>query len=193
MNFPDFIPRVSKRYLLLVAALVWTFAGGMLLYRGFAINNPLPSHWEIELLLCMAAGLLFFWLLFNRISTKHVLRINNLPIERPVIFSFFNLKSYLMMFVMISLGITLRKTGVVSPEYLSFMYITMGIPLLMSSFRFYSAFFNSWNLRYLSFWQIKTNGKLNAVKGSRLKLPKNSMFINPASSRISWSLFCLMA
>lgn len=143
MLLSDFIPRVSKHYLLLVAALVWTFAGGMLLFRGLTINNPLPAHWELKLLLCIVAGLLFFRLLFNRISAKHVLRIKNLPIERPTIFSFFNLKSYLMMFSMIALGITLRLTGAVSPEYLSFMYVTMGIPLLMSSFRFYSTFFKS--------------------------------------------------
>lgn len=143
MNLDYLTPRVSKHYLLLVAALVWTFAGGMLLLRGFTINNPLPSHWKLELLWCSIAGLLFFRLLFNRISAKHMLRIKNLPNERPVIFSFFNLKSYLMMFSMISLGITLRITGVVSPEYLSLMYVTMGIPLLMSSFRFYSAFFKS--------------------------------------------------
>jgi len=143
MNLDYLTPRVSKHYLLLVAALVWTFAGGMLLFRGFTINNPLPSHWEMELLSCVVAGLLFFKLLFNRISEKHVLRIENLSNERPLIFSFFNLKSYLMMFGMISLGITLRKTGVISPEYLSFMYVTMGIPLLISSFRFYSAFYKS--------------------------------------------------
>jgi hypothetical protein len=143
MYLNNVIPRVSKHYLLLIAALVWTFAGGMLLYRGFTINHPLPSHWKIEFFGCTIAGLLFFMLLFNRISAKHVLRIKNLPIEHPVIFSFFNLKSYLMMFLMISMGITLRKTEVVSPEYLSFMYVTMGIPLLMSSFRFYHTFFNS--------------------------------------------------
>lgn len=143
MNLEYITPRVSKHYLLLVAALVWTFAGGMLLYRGFTINHPLPSHWKIEFFCCTIAGLLFFMLLFNRISAKHVLRIKKLPIENPVIFSFFNLKSYLMMFLMISMGITLRKTGIISPEYLSFMYVTMGIPLLMSSFRFYSTFFRS--------------------------------------------------
>jgi len=143
MRFSDLLPRVSKHYLLLVAALVWTFAGGMLLFRGYTINNPLPFHWEIELLFCIAAGLLFFWLLFNRISARHVIRITNLPNEHPVIFSFFNLKSYLMMFSMISLGIALRKSGIVSSEYLSIMYVTMGIPLLMSSFRFYLTFFKS--------------------------------------------------
>jgi hypothetical protein len=143
MNFPDLIPSVSKRYLLLVAALVWTFAGGMLLFRGFTINHPLTEHWKIELLGCTIAGLLFFWLLFNRISANHVLRIKSLPVEHPVIFTFFNLKSYLMMFAMISLGIMLRKTGVISHEYLSILYVTMGIPLLMSSFRFYLNFFKS--------------------------------------------------
>lgn len=139
--FLDFLtPRVSKHYLLLIAALVWTFAGGMLLFRGFTINIQLPVNWKIELFGCVVTGLLFFILLFNRISAKHVLRIKNLPNDRPVIFSFFNLKSYLMMFFMIFMGIMLRKTGVVSTEYLSLMYVTMGIPLLMSSFRFYYTF-----------------------------------------------------
>jgi hypothetical protein len=142
MQLSNFVPRVSKRYLLLVAALVWTFAGGMLLFRGYALNNPLPAWWGLKLAACLVAGLLFFKLLFNRISTKHVLRIRNLTAERPVVFSFFNLRSYLMMFSMITLGVTLRKSGAVAPEYLSFLYITMGIPLLMSSFRFYNSFLN---------------------------------------------------
>lgn len=142
MQLTNFLPRVSKRYLLLVAALVWTFAGGMLLFRGYSLNSPLPVGWWLKLLACIVSGLLFFKLLFNRISAKHVHRIQNLPTERPVVFAFFNLRSYLMMFSMITLGVTLRKSGVVQPEYLSFMYITMGIPLLMSSFRFYNSFLN---------------------------------------------------
>jgi hypothetical protein len=63
--------------------------------------------------------------------------------DKPSVFAFFNLKSYMMMFSMIALGITLRKTGIVSAEYLAVMYITMGIPLLMSSFRFYHSFFTA--------------------------------------------------
>ena len=65
-----------------------------------------------------------------------------MTIEKPVLFSFFNLKSYLMMFSMISLGITLRLSVLVTPEHLALMYVTMGIPLLMSSIRFYAAFFS---------------------------------------------------
>ncbi len=141
MYLTDFIPCVSKRYLLLIAALVWTFAGGMLLYRGYSLNNPLPAYWEVKLLLCLIAGLIFFLLLFNRISAKHIRRIRNLHQEHPGMFSFFNLKSYMMMFLMITLGVSLRKSGTIAPEYLSLLYVTMGIPLLMSSFRFYHGFF----------------------------------------------------
>ena len=141
MNVDILTPRVPKTYLLFIAALVWTFAGGMLLYRGFTFNKTLPLHWLTELITETVAGLLFFMLLFARISAKHVLRIQNLPIEKPCLFSFFSLKSYLMMAVMITSGITLRKSGLVSPEYLSMIYVTMGIPLLMSSFRFYYTFF----------------------------------------------------
>lgn len=143
MNFDHITPRISKHYLLLVAALVWTFAGGMLLIRGFTLNVTLPQHWIVELIAGIFAGLLFFRVLFNRISSKHVLRIQNLPIGQPCLFSFFNIRSYLTMFSMITLGIMLRKSGFVSAEYLSLMYIIMGIPLLISSFRFYQTFFNS--------------------------------------------------
>jgi hypothetical protein len=143
MNIEFFTPRVSKHYLLLVAAMVWTFAGGMLLFRGFTFNETLPQHWILELIACIIAGLLFFRLLFNRISSKHVFRIQNLSIKQPCLFSFFNFRSYLLMFSMITLGILLRISGFASKEYLSLMYITMGIPLLMSSFRFYHTFFNS--------------------------------------------------
>ena len=143
MRIDTFTPRVPKTYLLLIAALFWTFAGGMLLYRGYSWLLAYPHLFVFKILSCVVGGLLFFKLLFFKISEKHVIRIQNMSIENPCLFSFFNLKSYLMMTIMITSGITLRKTGVISPEYLSLVYLTMGIPLLMSSFRFYYTYFFS--------------------------------------------------
>ncbi|MFT3752334.1 MAG: hypothetical protein QM800_05480 [Paludibacter sp.] len=131
-----FKPRIPKRYLLFVAALMWTFAGGMLLFRaiGMFFSSGTP---RAGMLGCIVAGLLFYYLLFSKISLKHITRIVRMPVEQPCIFSFFNLKSYLMMSLMITMGITLRKTGIVAPEYLAVLYGTMAIPLTMSAFRFY--------------------------------------------------------
>lgn len=140
MNLQSVLPRVSKHYLFLIAALVWTFAGGMLLFRGFYFNAAVAENWTAKLIFSLLSGLLFYALLFTRISKKHVLRIQNMDAPNPIVFAFFNLKSYLMMFSMIVLGISLRLSGAVSPEYLAMMYVTMGIPLLLSSFRFYTSF-----------------------------------------------------
>ena len=41
------------------------------------------------------------------------------------------------MSIMISSGIILRTSGIVPPMYLSVLYLTMGVPLFLSAFRFY--------------------------------------------------------
>jgi hypothetical protein len=142
MNFFQLIkPSINKRYLLFVAAAVWTFAGGMLLFRGFSMVFKL-KHLILVLIFSSIGGVLFYLLLFSKISLKHTRRIINLKIEKPCLFSFFNYKSYILMIIMISSGILVRKSGILAPDYLSLIYITMGIPLFFSSFRFYYNGFN---------------------------------------------------
>ena len=144
MKFISFIPRTTKRILLFIAAIVWTFAGLMLLNKGIGMLNMDPEYYRLRLAGSIVGGALFYWLLFTRISKKHVTRIINLNPNRPTIFSFFDLKGYVMMVGMISLGIFLRTSGIVAPFYLSVLYITMGIPLFISSLRFYySGFYYS--------------------------------------------------
>ena len=130
-------PGVTKRVLLIVAGLVWTFAGGMLLIKGFQMLSDQPHNFWIKLIFSFMGGVLFFVLLFKKLSLKHIKRILFSEDEKPCAFSFFNWKGYLMMILMITTGITLRTTGVVSPDILSVLYIMMGIPLLSSALRFY--------------------------------------------------------
>ena len=127
----------SKRNLLYIAAIVWTFAGGMLFTRGIFMMGIDNDFLLTRIGLSLVGGALFYVILFSRISKKHVLRIIHLTNDRPCIFSFFNLRSYMMMIFMISFGIFLRKYGIVPPFYLSILYVTMGIPLFVSSLLFY--------------------------------------------------------
>ena len=137
MQFKTLIPHTTKRILLFIAAVVWTFAGTMLFTRGIGMMNINPDSFQIRFLISIISGALFYGVLFTRISKKHVNRIIQLVTERPVVFSFFDKKGYIMMVGMISLGIFLRTSGIVSPFYLSVLYVTMGIPLFISSLRFY--------------------------------------------------------
>jgi hypothetical protein len=135
-------PGIPKRYLLFVAAVVWTFAGGMLLFRGFTLLNLKSGMlWE-KISGSLVAGIIFYAFMFSKISLKHTKRIVNLTEERPCAFSFFNWTSYFLMSIMISFGITLRVTGIVPASYLSLFYMAMGTPLFISAFRFYYYGFN---------------------------------------------------
>lgn len=139
-NFAQRIkPSVPKRYLLLVASGVWLFAGSFLMFRGIRnIPGDGVTFWKI--FLSAGAGLIFFWILFLRVSARHIHRITTLDIIRPCIFSFFDWKSYLLMALMIGMGIAVRKLHLISDITISYFFITMAIPLIISAFRFVVAF-----------------------------------------------------
>jgi len=144
MNLSKYLAlSVSKGTLLLEAAIIWTFAGGMLLYRGSSMLEASSGFSWAKIIGCICIGLIFFVLVFLKISRKHVYRIISLNGDHHQFYVFFNRRSYLMMFGMISLGIFLRKTSFIPLASLSLAYITMGIPLLFSSFRFYHRWFYS--------------------------------------------------
>jgi hypothetical protein len=142
-----FKPGVPKRYLLMVAAFVWLFAGGFLLFRG--IRSMPPASWAIwKTMVSVAGGLAFFWVLFLRISSKHIRRITTLEILRPCVFSFFDFKSYLMMALMITMGVTVRKLHLIAPQDISYFFITMSVPLIISAVRFALAWVKYGDITY---------------------------------------------
>jgi hypothetical protein len=131
-------PAVPKRILLFIAAGVWTFAGSMLMFKGYKMLDTTSRYLWLKLLVVLLGGIAFYLKLFSKLSLKHTLRILNLKNEYPCLFSFFNIRSYLIMFFMISMGITLRSTGWIPFPYLAFLYLMMSVPLLLSSLRFYN-------------------------------------------------------
>ena len=136
--FESIKPKLPRRTLLFIAGIVWTFAGGMLLTKGVGLLSAGIHNLWIKILLAIVGGITFYVILFSKISLKHSKRSLGLKHEFPCLFSFFNFTSYGLMAVMISGGIMIRKTGIISPEYLPVFYITMGIPLFLSAIRFYN-------------------------------------------------------
>lgn len=132
-----FKPSISKRSLLLVAGSVWTMAGGILISRALLELWSIHHYIWTEILIGITLGTLFYLVLFARISKKHISRITLITIDNPCFFSFFNFRSYIMMAIMITTGILLRKMDIINHEILYTFYLTMGVPLLVSAFRFF--------------------------------------------------------
>jgi hypothetical protein len=133
-------PGVRKRTLLLIAGCAWSIAGGILIFRSLLHLIVVNHNLAMEIGIGVVFGALFYILLFARISKKHITRITLIKIENPCFFSFFNFRSYVLMAIMISGGITLRVSGLVNPEIIYTFFLCMGIPLLFSAWRFFYSY-----------------------------------------------------
>lgn len=140
--FRHLTPRVSKRTLFFIAGIVWTIAGGILLYRGMLMMMGNGSFYYVPFAISVLGGILFYVFLFSKISVRYVEHIHSITHERPSAFSFFDRKGYFMMLGMITLGISLRSSGLVPASIMSVVYVTMGIPLAVSSVNFYKNSFS---------------------------------------------------
>ena len=130
-------PSVNKHNLLFIAGLAWTTAGGILASRGLGYLLEHGQYLGWRLAGGFVFGMIFYVLLFAKISRKHIKRIHGLNIPYPCAFSFFNLRGYLMMAIMIGGGIMLRRFDAINKAWLYNFYVTMAVPLLMSASRFF--------------------------------------------------------
>ena len=140
----SFKPAVPRHYLFAIAAVLWTVAGVILCVRGETWLEGLSRGTEFALeAASLALAVPGYLILFTKIVQKNIDRISRLP-ERTCLFAFTAWHGYLMIAVMMTIGITLRNTSI-PKYYLSVPYSTMGVILLMGSFRFYRTFLVSAN------------------------------------------------
>jgi hypothetical protein len=131
-------PGVPQIALFLIAGIAWTTAGSILLGRGLYNLLLIREHLLIRLVIGVVLGILFYLVLFYRVSARNIKHIRLIQISNPCAFSFFNIRSWIMMTLMISMGITLRKLNLVNPGYMYTFYVVMGVPLLISALNFYA-------------------------------------------------------
>jgi integral membrane sensor domain MASE1 len=113
-----YAPRIQKRFLLLIAGIVWCFAGGMISYIGIsAYAESQPILWYGPALSAVVFGL-FFFLVFLKMFRRHRIRILGYEKERICVFAFFDVKSWIIMACMITFGILLRSSGLLGTFWL---------------------------------------------------------------------------
>ena len=109
---------VNRQILLIIAGTVWIIAGGNILRIGIVtwMNN---SHdWMFKIGEATIVFLLFFVLIFKRLYYKHTRRIEQKKETRNCPFSFFDVKSWIIMIFMISLELR-SEASICYPKVLS--------------------------------------------------------------------------
>ena len=125
---------VKKRYLLLIASLVWLFAGIKVLNLGLEAYKTNFS--ALNVLLSIAVFIAFWFMVFNRFVNKHTARIKAYQEEKRYFWNFFDLKSFIIMAIMMTGGILIRKYQLLDMNFIAFFYTGLGGALSLAEAKF---------------------------------------------------------
>lgn len=127
---------VNKEILLITAGTVWIIAGANILRIGIVtwLNNS--EGWMFKIGEATVVFLLFFVLIFKRLYYKHTRRIEEKKEAKNCPFSFFDVKSWIVMIFMISLGITIRSFHLLPESLISVFYTGLSIALILTGVLF---------------------------------------------------------
>jgi hypothetical protein len=126
-------PGVPKSVLIAIGASIWGFAAFRILKTGFMYIEEHAVHQLVNYLIGIAGFVPFFLLVFRKVSLRYVTRIINMPNRRPCLFAFFDVRGYIMMSLMISLGIAVSYLKIIPEIYKGTFFISLGLSLLASA------------------------------------------------------------
>lgn len=125
---------VKSNTLLLIACLVWTAAGFNILRIGVIEYPPFIS--VVNFLISAAVFAVFQFFIFGRLVKKHTKRINSYGGQKQLFIKFFDVKSFIIMAVMMTGGILLRSLKLAPPVFIAVFYTGLGAALLLAGILF---------------------------------------------------------
>ncbi|MGN0551899.1 MAG: hypothetical protein ACI4I1_00855 [Oscillospiraceae bacterium] len=131
---------VKKRTLLAIAGSVWFIAGFNVARLGVLSYGKLPQIRALHIILS-AVVFCAFGAMFFKMSMKHTKRIKGYAEELRPVWHFFDLKSYIIMAVMMSGGIWLRSSGLAPDVFIAVFYTGLGCALALAGVLFWVMFF----------------------------------------------------
>ena len=133
--------KVKKRTLLLIACLVWAIAGFNMLRIGIAVY---AHYWGISnLVLSLGVFCIFQFFIFGKLVQKHTARILGYQEERQFFLKFFDVKSFIIMAVMMGGGIAVRALGLAPERFIAVFYTGLGTSLFLAGILFGIKFIRS--------------------------------------------------
>ena len=130
--------KVKRNTLLLIACLVWGAAGVHILRLGVLAY---PAYLSVlNFVLSALVFAVFQYFIFGRLVKKHTARITGYEEERHFFLKFFDVKSFIIMAVMMTGGIWLRSSGVAPDRFIAFFYTGLGASPLLAGLLFACSF-----------------------------------------------------
>ncbi|AEH45846.1 hypothetical protein Thein_1993 [Thermodesulfatator indicus DSM 15286] len=134
-------PRVPKVWLYFVSGVVWLAVGSILIVRSFFFVHQAHNilYWVLWVATFIASCFLGRRFM-GKIALKNIKRLDNKDHSHLCFFAFQPWRSYLLVAMMMSMGIFLRKHPLPSPEMIV-LYAFMGGALINASWLYFEAGF----------------------------------------------------
>lgn len=133
--------KVQRKTLLLIASLVWCVAGFNILRIGLLAYAPYIFVFHI--FLSALVFLVFQTFIFGRLVKKHTERIRGYREEYHFFLKFFDVKSFVIMAVMMTGGIYLRVSGLGPEVFIAVFYTGLGAALLLAGILFGKSYYKT--------------------------------------------------
>jgi hypothetical protein len=137
-NLISWKPGVSKVWLYILAAVMWSGVGLYLNYLAYKWLRPvflIPAIIIITCGLILAMGL--YIVMFRGFADQNIIRIRSLTGDKICVFAFQKWTSYPLVMLMISTGIFLRLYSPIPKPFLAILYLAIGTGLLIASLKYY--------------------------------------------------------
>lgn len=132
--------KVKNRNLLLIAAIVWSIAGFNILRIGVIAYK---EYWAVlNLAISFLIFTIFWFKVFKKLVIKHTERIIGYEDERTFFLKFFDVKSFIIMAVMMTVGISLRAFNLWPDLWIAVFYLGLGAALFLAGILFMYNYFS---------------------------------------------------
>ena len=127
---------VTKNTLVITAGIVWLLAGINILRIGISCWINDSHYWFFKICEATIVFLLFFGLIFHKLYKKHTHRISQKK-SKNCPFSFFDVKGWIIMGFMITIGILTRTLHVLPEAFIAVFYTGLSVALITNRYPIY--------------------------------------------------------
>lgn len=131
--------KINKRHLLLLSGFLWIISGFFVFRTGY---REYVNVWNIYTAIAgsIAVFLLFYLEIFTNIVNKNNERVKNMLDTNQYFWKCFDFKQYLIMIIMITGGVLIRKYQILPNSTIAIFYTGLGIALFSCGIKFIAKF-----------------------------------------------------
>lgn len=130
---------VKNKSLLFIASIVWLIAGFNILRIGVL---SYMQHFKVfDLLLSSSIFVIFWFMVFSKLVSKHTYRIKNYDEPKQYFWNFFDIKSFVIMVFMMTSGILIRSFNLLPEVIIKIFYTGLGAALFLAGIKFMLTYF----------------------------------------------------